>query len=99
MNSLANKGKRISGKKDVMVAIRMPKGLVDELRDVQKINHFMDLSEEIRFIIRKFCLIPQISKDNTKQDTKFVDVKKREKLITDLTAILENLKKENELNE
>jgi hypothetical protein len=79
-------------KKDIIVAVRMPRGLVDELKDIQKINHFMDISEEIRFVIRKYCT--QLY--NIPTNTSFVDEKKKEKLIQDLTHILENLKTDNQ---
>ena len=69
--------------KNTIVAIRMPKGLVDELKDLQKINHFMDLSDEIRFIIRKYCIARQDQPES---------IIKRQKLIEDLTKIIENLK-------
>lgn len=36
-----------------MISVRMPLSLVKELRDSAKTNHFMDLSEEIRFIIKQ----------------------------------------------
>lgn len=70
--------------KDVIVAVRMPKGLIDELRDLQRINHFMDLSDEIRYIIRKNLLYinnrPDISR-------------KKEQIINELNNIISELKK------
>ena len=38
---------------DVMVSIRMPKSLASELRLLAKTQHFLDLSEEVRSIVRK----------------------------------------------
>ena len=73
-------------KKDIIVAVRMPKGLVEELRDLQQINHFMDISDEIRYIIRKYCL------DFLGQPK--LDDKRKEKLIEDLNTILTGLKEE-----
>ena len=69
-------------KKDIIVAVRMPKGLVDELKDLKKVNHFMDMSDEIRYVIRKYCI------DAAKPD------EKKEKLISELTRMLEELKSE-----
>lgn len=43
-------------KKETIVAVKMPKGLVEELKSLQKINHFMDMSDEIRFVIRKYTI-------------------------------------------
>ena len=36
-----------------MVSIRMPKSLINELKDLAKSQHFMDLSEEVRTVVRK----------------------------------------------
>ncbi len=63
----------------------MPKGLVSELRDLQKINHFMDISDEIRFVIRKYCAMPQ-------QKSIDEDQEKKQQLISDLDRILRELK-------
>lgn len=72
-------------KKDMMVAVRMPRGLVEELKDLQKINHFMDISDEIRFVIRKYTV--QSSVEKTDQE-----LKKKEQLISDLNRIILELK-------
>lgn len=39
--------------KDVIVSIRMPWPLVSELRELAKTQNFLDLSEEIRSIVRQ----------------------------------------------
>ncbi len=38
---------------DVMVTIRLPKSFLLELKESAKKNHFLDLSEHVRSIIRK----------------------------------------------
>jgi Arc/MetJ-type ribon-helix-helix transcriptional regulator len=38
---------------DVMVSIRMPRSLLAELRVLAEKKHFMDVSEEVRSIVRK----------------------------------------------
>ena len=38
---------------EAMVSVRMPKSLVDELKELVKKHHFLDLSEEIRSIARQ----------------------------------------------
>jgi len=38
---------------DVMISVRMPEGLVNELKELAKSKHFMDLSEEVRSIVRE----------------------------------------------
>ena len=37
---------------DVIVSVRMPKGLSEELKQLAKHDHFMDVSEAVRSILR-----------------------------------------------
>ncbi|MFH1916448.1 MAG: hypothetical protein ABIJ21_04230 [Nanoarchaeota archaeon] len=39
--------------RDVIVSVRMPKSMAIELKSLAKANHFLDVSEEIRTIIRE----------------------------------------------
>jgi metal-responsive CopG/Arc/MetJ family transcriptional regulator len=81
-------------KKDVIVSVRLPKSLIEELKDIQNVNHFMDLSDEIRFVVRRYCL----SFLNNQQSSvkppieMLLEQKRKEKLIEDLSKIIENLK-------
>jgi hypothetical protein len=77
--------------KDTIVAIRMPRSLIDELRDIQKINHFMDLSEEIRFIIRRYCM-PRLEQGEQKSEDAYLEIKRKERIIEDLNKIIAQLK-------
>jgi hypothetical protein len=77
-------------KKDIIVAVRMPRGLVDELKDKQNINHFMDMSDEIRFIVRKYCTP---GNEPTDLSAALVENKRKEKLIDDLNNIINQLKR------
>lgn len=65
-------------RKEIIVSVRLPRGLLNELRDLQSINHFMDLSDEIRFILRQKFF------SNTTQTE---DLKK-EQMIKDLENLL-----------
>jgi Arc/MetJ-type ribon-helix-helix transcriptional regulator len=38
--------------KNTMVSIRVPSSLIDEFKDISKKDHFLDLSEAVRSIIR-----------------------------------------------
>jgi Arc/MetJ-type ribon-helix-helix transcriptional regulator len=38
---------------DKVVSVRMPQPLVEELREIAEENHFLDLSEELRHLLRK----------------------------------------------
>lgn len=79
--------KNIRQKKETIVAVRMPRGLVEELKDLQKINHFMDLSDEIRFIIRKNLMYIGTGRPER-------ELRKKEQLIQDLNRIITELKNE-----
>lgn len=72
---------------DQLVSIRMPKTLVKELQTLVQENHYLDLSEELRSIIRRhaqFYLEPQAN--NT--------LHLREELEKELLTKHEQLKKE-----
>jgi hypothetical protein len=81
-------------KKDVIVSVRLPKSLIEELKDIQKVNHFMDLSDEIRFVVRRYCLSFLNSQQSPIKPPieMLLEQKRKEKLIEDLTKIIENLK-------
>jgi metal-responsive CopG/Arc/MetJ family transcriptional regulator len=78
----------------VIVSVRLPKGLIDELKDIQQVNHFMDLSDEIRFVVRKYCLSFLNTHESSAQPPIeiLLEQKRKEKLIGDLSKIIENLK-------
>ena len=38
---------------DVIVSVRMPKSLAEQLREIAKRHHFMDVSEAVRSILRQ----------------------------------------------
>ena len=38
---------------DTIITVRMPRGLIKDLRKVTEEHHFMDISETIRSILRK----------------------------------------------
>lgn len=81
---ITNKVQEKRQKKDIIVAVRMPKGLVEELKDLQRINHFMDLSDEIRFIIRKNLFY--VDKKNNDES------RRKENIIDNLNKIIRELK-------
>jgi len=39
--------------KDVMVSIRMPRDLIEELKKISRREHYMDLSETVRSFVRQ----------------------------------------------
>jgi hypothetical protein len=82
-----NIAKIIRQKKDIIVAVRMPRGLLEELKDLQKINHFMDISDEIRFILRKYTITPSDPQIN-------LELQRKDMLIKELTNIVEKFKNE-----
>ena len=90
-------------KRDVIVSVKLPTSLVNELRDLQQINHFMDLSDEIRFIVRRYCfnvLNKNLSSSKSIDASLYSDQieslvhekEKKDQVIADLTKILNNLR-------
>ena len=88
---------------DTVVSIRMPSSLVAELKNLAVANHYKDLSEELRSIVRSKCLkyqnpyaneIEQLRRDlSTQLDVK-KDLDQKKKLIQDLQRIVGELKNE-----
>ena len=81
---------------DTVVSIRMPSYLVVELKRLAETNHFKDLSEEIRSIVRTKCLQfeqPYTSElQRLREDLSVQNHKRR--LIDDLKKIVEELQNE-----
>jgi hypothetical protein len=88
--------------KNDLVSVRMPKGMVDELKSNASANHFMDLSEELRFIIKQNFLkyndpyeyeIKKF-KDEIKKEISEKNEETRVKFIIELKNMLEEMKSE-----
>jgi len=85
--------------------VRMPSSLVRALRKLQAKNHYLDLSEELRSVIRKKCI--EYSRDyfdNSKLSRLRKELKKElnkpvksdnSEIISDMKSIMQKLK-ENE---
>ena len=88
---------------DVVVSVRMPSSLVLELKKLSLKNHYKDLSEEIRSIVRARCLkysnpyASELEKLRMEISSN-MDAKKeqenRQRLMQDLQKILAELKNE-----
>jgi Arc/MetJ-type ribon-helix-helix transcriptional regulator len=85
-----------------MISVRMPGSLVEELRKNAKTNHFMDLSEEIRFIIKQNFLkyndpyeyeIKRF-KDDIKKEINEKNEETRIKFVNELRNLLDEMKHE-----
>jgi len=87
--------------KDVMISIRVPAGLLKELKELTAKNHYMDLSEHTRAIIRDKSMQYvepyryELSKmrnqmENQISANKAIDEKK--KLVEELKLIIKELK-------
>jgi len=84
---------------DIMVSIRLPESLLLELKTLAEKNHYMDISEEIRSIVRtKWMHFKQpelMELRKLKEEIKTELKKKREKLVRlELINELEEIKKE-----
>jgi len=45
--------RKVKALNDIIVSIRVPKSLAKELKQLSETQHFLDLSEEVRSIVRK----------------------------------------------
>ncbi|MBC8495338.1 hypothetical protein H8D36_04245 [archaeon] len=89
---------------DTVVSVRMPTSLVKELKQLAVVNHFKDLSEEIRSVVRAKCIeytepsyTPELQK--LREDLSIqLDIKKKQahkqQLMQDLQKVMEQLKNE-----
>ncbi|MBR9675668.1 hypothetical protein GOV05_01530 [Candidatus Woesearchaeota archaeon] len=88
--------------KQQIVSVRMPKTLVDELRASAKKNHFMDLSEELRFILKTkhqehqdpYTYELRRFKEELKEELVSKRKEDQTKFLQDLKKILEEIKDE-----
>ena len=84
-----------------IVSVRMPKSLSDTLRSLASKNHFMDLSEELRFIVKQ-KMIEQIDpfsyqiqklKDEIREGVSKKSQNDRTRFVEELTKILDEIKR------
>ena len=92
---------------DIMVSIRMPRSLAKELKESAKQHHFLDLSEEIRSIVRKkwmqhndpqFFEIKKLREDIEQQVRKKSEKKIQDEVAKELEKIKSALKNEDYFN-
>ena len=92
---------------EIMVSVRMPKSMLLELKDLAKKEHFLDLSEEIRSIVRKRWIQytnPQLYelkklRDDIRDEIKIKSIEKvRSEVNRELEKIRASLKKEEFIN-
>ena len=93
---------------EIMVSIRMPKELADEIKSLAEKEHFMDLSERIRSIARQKWneyTDPEIFeikklRENIEEGLKEKSLKKiQQEVAKDLNKIKSSLKREGFSNE
>ena len=79
------------------VSVKMPSSLVDALRRLQQDHHYLDLSEQIRSIVRQRCLefknpytegIRRLREDLTAQAMQESAQTTREQVLQDLIRLL-----------
>ena len=84
----------------MMISVRLPETLVQELKDLTQKNHYMDLSEQVREVIRKKCLqhtqpyryeLQQMTQNLEKNITTKKETEDKQKLIEELTKIINKL--------
>lgn len=84
-----------------IVSVRMPASLIKSLKDIAQKNHFMDVSEELRFIVKKkmieeidpFSYQVQRLKDEIRDGVSKKTHQDRIRFVDELTKILEEIKR------
>ncbi len=79
-----------------MISVRIPQALVDELRSISEKDHFLDLSETVRSIIRKNYLMHKdpVSfeiKKLRKEISSNISKKNQEDLVDELRKIRDSI--------
>ncbi|MGV8162921.1 MAG: hypothetical protein ACP5N2_06340 [Candidatus Nanoarchaeia archaeon] len=87
--------------KDVMISVRIPGSLLKELKELTEKNHYLDLSEHTRAVIREKSMQYvepyryELSKMRDQMERKITDNKsleEKKKLVEDLKLIIKGLK-------
>jgi Arc/MetJ-type ribon-helix-helix transcriptional regulator len=87
--------------KDVMISVRVPSGLVKELKELTEKNHYLDLSEHMRAIIREKSMQYaepyryELSKMREQMENKISSnkaIEEKKKLVEELRNIIQELK-------
>lgn len=87
--------------KDVMISVRMPLSLAKELKGLTEKNHYMDLSEHMRAIIREKSMRYaepyryELSKMREQMENKISAnkaIEEKKKLVEELKTIIQELK-------
>lgn len=83
---------------NILVSLRLPKTLVDELKLISEKQHFMDVSEAVRSILRQSYLARKQSLDleisSLKNEIRTsLDNNRKEKLIEEMKTLLDEITK------
>jgi len=87
--------------KDIMISVRVPSGLVKELKELTEKNHYLDLSEHMRSIIREKSMQfaepyrYELSKMREQMESKISSnkaIEEKKKLVEELRNIIQELK-------
>ncbi len=74
---------------DVVVSVKMPRNMILDLKEMASENHYLDLSEQIRDIIREKTL----KKILDYQKAQAPERSDKDKIIQELLRVVEELKK------
>lgn len=87
--------------KDVMISVRVPSSLVKELKELTEKNHYMDLSEHVRAIIRAKSMqyvepyryeLSKMRKEMEQNISSTKAIEEKKKLVEELKTIIKELK-------
>lgn len=87
--------------KDVMISIRVPSSLINELKELTEKNHYMDLSEHTRAIIRQKAMqyvepykyeLSKMRQEMEQNISSGKALEEKKKLVEELKTIIKELK-------
>lgn len=91
----------MTNKINSIVSVRMPSSLVKTLKELAQKNHFMDLSEELRFIVKQkmieqidpFSFQIQKLKDEIRDGVSKKSQMDRTRFVEELAKVLDEIKR------
>ncbi|MFA6073364.1 MAG: hypothetical protein WC758_04590 [Candidatus Woesearchaeota archaeon] len=87
--------------KDVMISVRIPSGLLKELKEITEEKHYLDLSEHVRSIIREKSMqyvepyryeLSKMREEMERNMSSNKSIGEKKKLVEELKAIIKELK-------
>lgn len=77
--------------KDAMISVRLPSTLIQQLKDLAEKHHYLDMSEQVREILRIKCA--QYLAEPQKKPVPTTETSDKQRLVESLQQIIDQIKK------